>query len=106
MKTRTATIFDLFSFFLRLLTVNLHSATRQLLTNKLFYVTNKYSNRSFSISILDGELEAQWLISAGFPQLVRAFEQVTEVNYLSRTLFAFSFERDYRRKCKIVIILL
>lgn len=31
---------------------------------------------TFYRKILDGEWEAQWLVTAGFPQLTRAFEQV------------------------------
>jgi hypothetical protein len=33
-------------------------------------------SNKFLSPTLDGEWEAQWLISAGFPQLTRAFEQV------------------------------
>lgn len=36
----------------------------------------------FSFPFADGELEAEWLVAAGFPHLTNAFEQVS-VSFLS-----------------------
>lgn len=31
------------------------------------------------VFVADGELEAKWLVSAGFPHLTKAFEEVSDI---------------------------
>lgn len=40
---------------------------------------------------LDGELEAEWLVSAGFPHLTKAFEEVNTFFFLLVLLHLFLF---------------
>lgn len=39
-------------------------------------MTKYQSNNNISFHFTDGELEAEWLIAAGFPQLTKAFQEV------------------------------
>ena len=81
------------TFFL--LKINQYTANEKLYVQQLLF--NNYSRKFIRQNnkkktklivpfylILDGELEAKWLISAGFPELVREFEQVKD-RFLSRS---------------------
>lgn len=44
---------------------------------------------SINSLISDGELEAEWLVAAGFPQLTKAFEEVFLLSYFSFWFYSF-----------------
>lgn len=50
----------------------------------------------FSSCFIDGELEAQWLVSAGFPHLTKAFEEVS-YNTIAQPIYTQSSIKPIER---------
>lgn len=45
----------------------------------VFYLDYLYFNEFSNFLFTEGELEAEWLTAAGFPQLIKPFEQVNKL---------------------------